>query len=549
MPVYCLIEQSVSRNIIMDLSIVGFAPCNIWRQVLFQVSWLVRAVSVMPVCVSLAGTGYAFAEQPYQVEWIRQIGSTESDGSNAIAVDLLGNVFISGFTTGDLGGPGLGERDVFLTKYDSFGIEQWTRHSGTRDDDNSFSVAVDSTGSTYITGYSKGNIDGPNPGYSYHDAYLTKFDPSGVELWSKWLGSINQDYGFALDVDDSDNVYVSGSASGSLGGPHSGHADAFLIKYNVLGEEIWSRQIGTQDNDVARSVSVDNAGNVFISGSTFSNLGGPNAGFDDAFVAKFDPSGDDLWVRQIGTASRDNSTSVVVDNAGNVFITGFTSGNYAGVNQGFSDVYLTKFDPDGTELWSRQVGTSSSEASYSVAVDQMGGVYITGGTGHDLAGPHVGGIYDAFLIKFDSMGSKLWSQQLGTTGFDESTSMDVDSEGNIYISGYTGGSFDGVNEGGYDAFLIKLVAPLAGDLNGDGFVGVDDLMMILGAWNQILPVNELLADPSGDGFVGIDDLNIILSNWNAAAPAQLSIPEPSTIGLMTACLVVLSDFRRPGATR
>jgi beta-propeller repeat-containing protein len=513
---------------------------------LAKVSTLALATGAMVVNMSFPWGGVARAELQYQVEWIRQIGTSDSEGSNSVAVDGAGNVFITGYTTGGLGGPNLGELDVFLTKYDLAGNELWTRHSGTRDDDNSFSVAADSAGNTYIGGYNKGSLDGPNPGYAYHDAYLTKFDPMGVEVWSQQIGSINQDYGFAVTVDGQDNIYLSGSAAGSLGGPHAGHDDAFLIKFDPSGAEFWSRQIGTPNDDVARSVAVDNAGNVYISGSTFGSLGGPNAGFNDAFVTKFDPSGGDLWTRQIGTMERDNSTSVAVDLAGNVYITGFTSGSLGGANQGGSDAYLTKFDPAGTELWSRQVGTFLSDASYSVAVDKAGNAYITGSTGDSLAGPRVGGLSDAFLMKYDPTGTQLWSQQIGTTGTDVSTSVAVDGEGNVFISGYTRGNFDGLNKGRQDAFLVKFTAPIAGDLDGDGFVGITDLAMILAAWNQTVPLSDPLADPTGDGFVGIEDLNIVLGNWDVGVPPQLPIPEPATFMLITFMGLVL-EFRRPGA--
>ncbi|MHC4405910.1 MAG: SBBP repeat-containing protein, partial [Planctomycetota bacterium] len=160
------------------------------------------------------------------------------------------------------------------------------------------------------------------------------------------------------------------------------------------------------------------------------------------------------WSQQIGTSDQDYGECVAVDAFGNAYISGRTHGSLYGPNAGHSDAFVTKYDSAGTLLWSQQIGTSSSDMSFAIALDAIGNVYISGRTDGSLGGPNLG-IPDAFLVKYDSSGTLLWSQQFGTSSSDTSTSVAVDASGNAYISGITSGGLGGPNAGGADAFLVK----------------------------------------------------------------------------------------------
>ncbi len=413
-----------------------------------------RMIVVMMTVVLCAAA--AWAEDPYQVAWSRQIGTSSSDSSRSVVVDAAGNAYISGWTYGDLGGTNAGDNDAFLIKFDASGNELWSRQIGTSTYDYNRSVAVDASGNAYISGTTYGSLGGTNAGG--YDAFLTKFDASGAELWSRQIGTSSDDWSNSVAVDASGNAYISGHTDGSLGGTNAGYYDAFLTKFDASGAELWRRQIGTSSNDYNRSVAVDASGNAYISGTTYGSIGGTNAGDRDAFLTKFDSSGTELWSRQIGTSSADRSQSVAVDASGNVYISGRTYGNIGGTNAGNWDAFLTKFDASGNELWSRQIGTWRTDSSYSVAVDASGNAYISGRTDGDLGGPSAGG-YDAFLTKFDASGNELWRQQIGTSSSDYSYSVAVDAYGNAYISGETEGNLNGPNAGNWDAFLVKYEVP------------------------------------------------------------------------------------------
>jgi hypothetical protein len=331
--------------------------------------------------------------------WKRQIGTTTTDVSYSVAVDGSGNAYISGYTYGSLGEPNAGLFDAFLAKYDSSGSVLWTRQIGTTANDESCSVAVDGSGNAYISGWTYGSLGGPNAGDG--DVFLAKYDSSGLLLWTRQIGTTTWDVSQSVAVDGLGNAYISGYTYGSLGGPNPnpGWTDAFLAKYDSSGLLLWTRQIGTTTWDESYSVAVDGLGNAYISGFTYGSLGGPNAGGYDAFLAKYDSSGALLWTRQIGTTGHDFSYSVAVDGSGSAYISGWTSGSLGGPNAGNYDAFLVKYDSSGSLLWTRQIGTTTDDYSRSVAVDGLGNAYISGYTLGSLGGPNAGG-YDAFLAKY-----------------------------------------------------------------------------------------------------------------------------------------------------
>ena len=239
------------------------------------------------------------------MEWSRQIGTTDYDSSFNVAVDAAGNAYITGLTFGSLGGPNAGGQDAFLTKYDGAGNLLWSRQIGTTADELSFDVAVDAAGNAYISGFTSGSLGGPHAGGT-GDVFLTKYDGAGNLLWSRQIGTTNNepDGGGGVAVDAAGNAYITGGTDGSLGGPNAGDYDAFLTKYDGAGNLLWSRQIGTTACDRSNDVAVDAAGNAYISGFTEGSLGGPNAGGKDAFLTKYDGAGNLLWSRQIGTTGR-----------------------------------------------------------------------------------------------------------------------------------------------------------------------------------------------------------------------------------------------------
>lgn len=398
----------------------------------------------------------AVAEDPYDLAWTRQLGTPAWDESTSAAVDAVGNVFISGWTGGNLEGSNAGGRDAFLRKYDTSGNVLWTRQLGTSENEYSYAVAADTAGNVFISGSTYGTLNWPNEGNG--DAFLSKYDSSGSLVWTRQLGTSNYDSSYGMAVATDGNVLITGPTWGNLGGTYSGYDDAFVSKYDTSGNVLWTRQLGTSDSDDSHGVTTDGVGNVFITGFTAGSLDGTNAGDYDAYLSKYDASGNPLWTRQLGTANNDGSFDVAADTVGNVFITGRTAGNLDGSNAGSNDIFVSKYDTQGSLIWTRQQGTSGEEDSRSVAVDAAGNIFISGGTRGNLGGTNAGD-FDAFVTKYDTSGSLLWSHQLGTSSADDSHSVALDASGNVFISGRTNGSLGGPNAGSYDAFVVKFNVP------------------------------------------------------------------------------------------
>ncbi len=229
------------------------------------------------------------------------------------------------------------------------------------------------------------------------------------------------------------------------------------------GQEIgWTRQFGTFANDYATNIAVDASGNVYVAGKTVGALPEQSSSGDwDVFVRKYDSSGSELWTRQFGTSTNDHATDVAVDASGNVYAAGYTGGALPGQSSsGSDDAFVRKYDGSGNELWTKQFGTSTYDYAESVAVDASGNVYVAGLTSGALPGQTSSGGGDAFVRKYDGSGSEIWTKQFGTSTYDEAYDVAVDTFDNVYVVGQTYGALPGqTSSGDGDAFLVKFVQP------------------------------------------------------------------------------------------
>ena len=163
------------------------------------------------------------------------------------------------------------------------------------------------------------------------------------------------------------------------------------------------------------------------------------------------------WTKQLGTSSDDWGNDVTTDSSGNIYVTGGTLGGLDGnTNSGIFDIFLVKYNSSGTKQWTKQLGTSSEDWGNDVTTDSSDNIYVTGWTTGKLDGNTNSGRYDIFLIKYNSSGTKQWTKLLGTPSSDTGRGVTTDSSGNIYVTGGTEGRLDGnTNSGSYDIFLVK----------------------------------------------------------------------------------------------
>ncbi len=284
------------------------------------------------------------------------------------------------------------------------------------------------------------------------------------------------DYGNAVAVDASGNVYIAGHIEDALPGQdYLGGKDAFLQKLDGSLAEIWTRQFGTEDNDNVVTVAVDGAGNVYLAGSTIGEFSGYTSEYfgSDAFVRAYDADGTESWTTQFGTQLGTIAQSIAVDGSGNVYIGGHTEGSLPGFeNAGgaplgpvtdWNDAFLKKYGADGTEIWTQQFGHERHDEIHGVAVDASGSVYVGGYTDGAFEGFFNPGGRDAFVRKYDPEGNVVWTTQFGSGSAaggqpnDKALDIALDSSGNIYVAGSTTGAFEGESSGGgNDGFVRKM---------------------------------------------------------------------------------------------
>jgi len=382
--------------------------------------------------------------------WTRQFGTSSADQAFGVATDAEGNVYAAGYTFGDLEGAGAGNADAFVRSYDGEGSLRWTRQFGTSADDEAFGVATDVEGNVYAAGYTRGDLEGPNAGGA--DVFIRSYDRDGSLRWTRQFGTSSEDVASGVATDASGNVYVTGYTLGDLEGPNAGSEDAFIRSYDRDGSLRWTRQFGTSSEDVATGVATDASGNVYVTGYTYGALDGANSGFVDVFVRSYDSAGGLRWTRQFGTGSGDVANGVATDASGNVFIAGGTLGSLEGTSAGSEDAFVRSYDGEGSVRWTRQFGTSSSDVANGVATDASGNVYAAGSTGGALEGAEFG-TFDAFIRSYDSEGGPRWTRQFGTSSGDVANDVAIGANRGVLATGYTFGALEGANAGAGDAFI------------------------------------------------------------------------------------------------
>lgn len=415
-------------------------------------AWLRPALPVTASILIAAGCSISPpppSTSPPEQAWIAQFGTSGPDSATGAATDGQGNTYLVGETSGDVGGPNAGQSDAFLVKLDPGGRRLWARQLGTTARDTAAGVSVDADGLVTIAGISFGSLGAPIRGE--YDAFVARYDADGNEQWVTQLGTDERDLANSVASDRDGNVYIAGDTFGDLGGPNAGMADAYLAKLDSSGRQLWIRQLGSEQGDVAW-VTVDGDGNAYLAGQTDGGLGGPNAGASDAFVAKYVPDGTRVWVSQLGGPALEYALGVTTSVAGDVWIAGLTDGELAGASAGLEDAFVARLGPDGEPHWTRQFGTAASEQATSIVAGPDDIVHVGGATEGDL-GATPAGAGDAFVAEVAAGGELVWVDQFGTGENDIVRSVVRSPSGGLRVAGQTGAQLGDRSLGGFDVFL------------------------------------------------------------------------------------------------
>jgi hypothetical protein len=360
-----------------------------------------------------------------------------SDRAGGVAVDSEGNVYVVGTTAGDLDGQGVtGTEDAYLTKYDASGNLLYTLRLGATESAGGFAVAVDSADNVIIAGHTLSPLTDTAYGGGF-DTFVTKFDSTGKELFTRQAAPYAADSGLAITVDSSDNIFISGVTSGAIDSSqtNAGGNDAFVTKIDSSGTLVYNKQFGGAGDDSANAVAVDNAGNVFVAATVDG----------DAVVRKYaDDDADDppIWELNLGALGSDgDATGIALDANGDVYVTGYTTnaslaGTIAQAHSGGTDAFVTRIVDSGTSAavdFTSYIGASGTDRALGIAVNN-GAIYVTGETDGSIGGETLSGQVDAFVAKLDNMGSLTYAHYIGG-GFDHrGTAIAFDADGTSVLS-------------------------------------------------------------------------------------------------------------------
>ncbi len=432
------------------------------------------------------------------------LGGSGGETAYSVAIDSLGDAYVTGVTASTnfpttssaYQTTYAGDGDVFVTEFNptGTGVVFSTYLGGSGVDTPSQIYLAPSTGNIFLVGSTQSNnFPTTSTAFQPHyggnqDAFLTEMKPDGSALiYSTYIGGTEIDFGTALALDASGNVYVTGSTQSTdfptlnpLQLANDGLYDAFVTEVNpTTGALVYSTYLGGSLSDYGTGIFVDGEGNVYVSGYTYSSnfptqnaLQSSLAGGSDIFITKFTPGSSALlFSTYLGGSSIDRSLAMVVDSAGNIYLTGdtqsanfpVTASAYQATLLGTDNAFITKVAPGGTSLvFSTYFGGGQTDQATAMAVDPAGNIYITGFTQSSNfprldAFQNVLGIggagtctstnlinvpinslcADAFVAKFAPSGIPTYSSFLGGSNTDSGQGIAADSFGAAYVVGET----------------------------------------------------------------------------------------------------------------
>jgi hypothetical protein len=452
---------------------------------------------------------YPLIIDPVVVVYSSYLGGGSSDIAKSVAVDSQGCAYVTGYTnSADFPTAGaydavLSSTEIFVTKFNADGDGLvYSTYLGGSSVDYGHSIAVDASGSAYITGFvwstNYPTVNAYQAAANGQDAVVTKLSSNGGSLvYSTYLGGGSSEEGGGITVDSSGCAYVTGYTTSTdfptlgpiMTDPGDGKSDAFVTKFAAAGNLlVYSTYLGGSGTDIASGIAVDGAGCAYITGNTNSTDFPLQNAYDssgdsllgDAFVAKLSAAGSTLgFSTYLGGSKQDLGNGIAVDPAGCAYVVGDTSSTNFPVVNGFmsdpgdnyKDAFVTKFSAGGSSLvYSTYLGGNHYDYGRGIGLDGEGHAYVTGETystdfptkNHYMTDPGDGD-GDVYVTKLGWSGSSLvFSTYIGGADDDKSKGIAVHNVGCCYITGETDstdyptvGPYQ-TDQGSTDAFVTKL---------------------------------------------------------------------------------------------
>ncbi len=315
-----------------------------------------------------------------------------------------------------------GAKDIFVAKINSEGDWLWVSQAGGSDSESGISIKADVGDSVYVTGIFKGSANFGSYNLSSngeYDIFIAKIDPAGTWLWANNAGGTSDDYSYSIDTEPAGNVFITGAFTGTADFDtnsltSNGAKDIFVAKTDPDGNWLWVENFGGSLDDTGNSINVDIVDDLYVTGSfsgtaSFGSTNLSSNGVYDIFASKMDTNGNLIWVESAGGTDYDFGNSICTDLDGNVYITGgfaetvdFDVTTLTGA--GGRDIFVAGINPnEGTWLWAEGAGGAHNDKGNSITVDLDGFIYVGG---HFVASAWFNGFnlisageYDVFIAK------------------------------------------------------------------------------------------------------------------------------------------------------
>jgi hypothetical protein len=446
--------------------------------------------------------------------WATYYGGSNNDAGNSVITDNSGNLYVAGVSASTdfpvlalagaynqdtlAGDTTYSPADAFILKFNSSGERIWATYyggAGIMPTDDGRNMCIDGSGNLYVTGQTQtsgfptqilpGAYNDTTHGWP-SDVFILKFNSSGERLWATFYGESGYntfERGESICMDNSGNLYVAGWTNSpdfptqELAGAYNQSTygenyDAFILKFNSSGARVWATYYGGNRIDEGHSICTDNSDNLYVTGRTRSidfpiqalagayndtTYGNQYTAYD-AFILKFNSSGERIWATYYGGNGSESEGYICTDDLDNLYVTGGTGSSDFPVqtltgayNQttygGGGDVFILKFNSSGARQWATYYGGSGGEQGKYICTDNSGKLFITGSTnGADFPTQILTGSYnqntlaggnDAFILEFNSSGARQWATYYGGSGVDEGSAICIDASDYLYVTGRT----------------------------------------------------------------------------------------------------------------
>lgn len=453
-----------------------------------------KTIKVFGICAALLWAALALSAQAPEWDWAIQSGGPGDESAYDIITDGQGNIYLTAIFTGtatfgSFTFTSQGGFDFILAKLDAAGNFLNVISTGGPGDDSCSTLLLDGAGNVYVIGvFNETASFGPYTLTSAggRDIFVAKLGPAFNYLWAIRAGGPTWDNVTSLALDGTGNLLFSGTFEQTADfGPttlvSNGESDIYVAKLGLAGNWLWTLQAGGPGWDYNFSLVPDSAGNLHLAGmfsdtASFGSITLTSVGGGDVYTAKMDPAGNFLWVVFGGGTDFDYAGDLILDSAGNIYLTGridsatASFGPFTLESYGIGDVFAGKLDPAGNWLWAVNAGGSSWEYGARIALDSAGYPLLVGYFESPSAafGPFTlvnSGICNGYMARLDPGGNFLWAMGIGGSGYDGINGIWVDSQDNTLIWGAFNspslafGSTTLINSGGYDLFLTKTAPP------------------------------------------------------------------------------------------